>query len=93
MRYHLTLKFNGKLVKIAQTFCLNLVVQRYMSTSVYLNLTETCQNDAQLFFKKNSCLGLIKPNGKSGYKFFSEYSLIEIFLKNKKKFGLRKFKN
>ena len=34
MRYHLFLKFVGKVVKIAQTFCLDLAVQRYMSTSV-----------------------------------------------------------
>ena len=37
MRYHLFLKFVGKLVEIAQTFCLNLAIQRYMSTSVIGN--------------------------------------------------------
>ena len=35
MRYHLFLNFVGKMVKIARTFCLDLAVRRYMSTSVY----------------------------------------------------------
>ena len=38
MRYHLFLNFVGKMVKIAQTFCLNLAVRRYMSTSVALHV-------------------------------------------------------
>ena len=35
MRYHLFLNFVVKVVKIAQTFCLDLAVRRYMSTSVF----------------------------------------------------------
>ena len=34
MRYHLFLKFVGKVVEIAQTFCLDVAVRRYVSTSV-----------------------------------------------------------
>ena len=34
MRYHLFLNFVVKVVKIARTFCLDLAVRSYMSTSI-----------------------------------------------------------
>ena len=70
MRYHLFLKFVGKLVEIAQTFCLNLAVRRYMSTSVPIKIVKNVGN--QLIFKVTRGEGI-----RGGYHFLLEGKLAE----------------
>ena len=44
MRYLLFLKFFRNVVEIAQNFCLDLAVQRYVSISVYLEKLKEKKN-------------------------------------------------
>ena len=71
MRYHLFLNFLVKVVKIAQSFCLDLVVRRYMSTSVcifYWLAVRTCfrivKNESYLETSFQFCLNQEAPTSR-----------------------------
>ena len=54
MMYHLFLNFDVKVVKIAPMFCLDLAVQRYMSTSVYHEILNQELN-SPISYMKHGC--------------------------------------